>query len=127
MTQILLIEDEESCREIAQITLNGMGISDIIFANDGAHALKLMDRMEAPPDVVISDVFMPNMDGIEFVGALAKRKFLGGLILLTGIDPEMLRIANTIAVTEGLNVMAALLKPLNKPALVNAFKAFHYH
>jgi YesN/AraC family two-component response regulator len=121
----MLIEDEETSREIARITLNRMGIADIAFADDGEHALHLLDTMDSPPDVVITDVFMPNKDGIELVNALVTRRFAGGLILLTGADPAILHIARTMAVSGGLNLLAALMKPLNEQALSLAFGSLH--
>jgi CheY-like chemotaxis protein len=120
MTKILLIEDEETSREIAETALKCIGTMEIVFADDGQHALQLLDIMESPPDVVISDIFMPNKDGIEIVNALAERQFVGGFILLTGANPDMVEIAHTMAVNGGLQVLAALRKPLDVQELARA-------
>jgi CheY-like chemotaxis protein len=120
MTRILLIEDEETSREIAETALKRIGTMEIVFADDGYHALRLLDRMESPPDVVISDIFMPNKDGLELVNALAEREFVGGLILLTGAHPDMVDIAHTMAINSGLQVLAALRKPVDDQELARA-------
>jgi response regulator of citrate/malate metabolism len=60
---------------------------------------------------------MPDKDGIEFVAGLATRGYGGGLILVSGGDVQMLAVARLIAVQSGLNVLAALTKPLQQEAL----------
>lgn len=122
MTRTLLIEDEETCREITSLTLRRLGVADIVVAEDGKAALKLLDRMAVPPDVVIADILMPNKDGIEIVAALVDRQFAGGLILLSGADPYLLRMAGMMAADGGINVLATLLKPLNEDALKYALQ-----
>ena len=59
-------------------------------------------------------VFVPEKDGIEFVGELAKRRYTGGVILVSGGDAQMLALARLIAVTSGLNVLGAFAKPLQQ-------------
>lgn len=117
MKKILLIEDEETSLELALSALKRLGYTDITCAEDGESGRKLLDSMEPKPDVVISDIFMPNKDGIEIVNELVARKFAGELILVSGGDPRMLPIAKLVAVNGGLNLLAALLKPLNEQAL----------
>jgi len=119
MSRILLIEDDDICRRIVEIMLKNLGLMDIVCAEDGELGLKLFDRMDTPPDVVISDIFMPNKDGIEIVNALVERKFSGGLILMSGADPSMVQIAQLIAVRGQLKILATLRKPLNEKALAN--------
>lgn len=121
MNKILIIDDDETCREIARILLNRLGITDIVYAEDGHQGIKLLDRMTPPPNIVITDIFMPNKDGIEMVTALVKRKFAGELIFASGGDPMMLRIAQAMALAGGLSVLATLLKPLDEQALRNVF------
>lgn len=119
MSKILLIEDDDICRRLVEIMLKNLGFMDIVCAEDGERGLKLLDRMDTPPDVVISDIFMPNKDGIEIVNALVERKFSGGLILMSGSDPSMVHIAQLIAVKGEIKILATLLKPLNQRALAD--------
>lgn len=120
MTRVLVFEDEVICQEMTQLALHRLGIPDITLAPDGATGLKIFDYMAPKPNLIICDIFMPEKDGIEIVGALVKRKFTGGLILLTGADAQFLHIAKTIAISNGLNYLGWLGKPFNDEALASA-------
>jgi response regulator RpfG family c-di-GMP phosphodiesterase len=56
---------------------------DMTFASDGAKALRAFDE-QGPFQVVVSDLQMPGMDGLEFLGEIRKRSELSVLIMLTG-------------------------------------------
>ncbi len=122
MTRLLLIEDEETCREITLIALRQLGVTNVVTATDGKQGLKLLDRMTAPPDVVMTDLLMPNKDGIEIIAELVARQYGGGLILISGADPSLLKMAGVMATDGGINVLATLLKPLNEDALKYALE-----
>jgi YesN/AraC family two-component response regulator len=121
--KILLIDDEETSREVVLTALQRLGHQDVTCAVDGEHALKLFNRMNPAPDVVISDIYMPNKDGIELVQALVACKFSGGVILLSGGDLNMVSAAKFFARNGGLNLLAVLLKPLDEQALAHALSS----
>ncbi|MEW6142503.1 MAG: sigma-54 dependent transcriptional regulator [Chloroflexota bacterium] len=65
--KVLVVDDEASIRESLQEWLKGIGY-DVAIAEDGARALELAARDE--PDVVIADLVMPGIDGIELTRRL---------------------------------------------------------
>jgi two-component system chemotaxis response regulator CheY len=67
MIRILTVDDSPSMREMVRIALTGAGF-DVMQASDGAQALEL--ARGAAFDLVLSDVHMPNMDGIALIRAL---------------------------------------------------------
>ncbi len=117
MNRILIIEDDEISLAILIHALASLGIVDFEFASDGAKGLKVLDSMLPPPSVIICDMFMPGTDGIEFVNALAAKKFTGGLVMVTGGDVQYMDIACTVARAHGVNVLAELTKPLSAQSL----------
>ena len=117
---VLVIDDEESSQQVARIALERIGFKDIVVVGDGAVAVRVLDGMVRPPDFVLCDIFMPESDGIEFVTALAMRRFSGGLVLVTGGDTQYLVIAKRIARFHGLKLLASLTKPLRVEALSQA-------
>jgi len=83
MAKILAVDDSASMRQMVSFTLKGAGF-DVTEANDGVEAL---DKAKSDKyDLVISDVNMPNMDGLTLVGELRKLgefKFVPILLLTT--------------------------------------------
>jgi two-component system alkaline phosphatase synthesis response regulator PhoP len=66
--RILVIDDESDIRAVAQLTLKAVGGWDVSIATSGLEGLaKAADEQ---PDVILLDVMMPNMDGIETFRAL---------------------------------------------------------
>jgi two-component system chemotaxis response regulator CheY len=67
MTRILAVDDSPSMRDMVRIALTGAGF-DVTQATDGEEALKL--AKEHSFDLILSDVNMPRMDGIQLIRAL---------------------------------------------------------
>lgn len=87
--RILAIDDTNTLRELLAVTLRQAG-HEVVEAEDGLQGLARFD--EARPDIVISDLNMPNCDGIEFTRAARQRP--GGahvpiIILTTESDPAI--------------------------------------
>jgi two-component system, chemotaxis family, chemotaxis protein CheY len=61
---VLIVDDSASLRQVVGITLRGAGY-EVIEASDGMHGLSQLDGRKV--HLIISDVNMPNMDGITFV------------------------------------------------------------
>ncbi len=118
--KVLIVEDDDFIREILCIMLLALGVTTIHFASNGRHALRLIGDQALPFDLCLCDIFMPEMDGIEFVDHLSTQSYNGDIILISGGDPGMLDIAKLIAQGNGLNVLATLTKPLTLIALTQA-------
>ena len=65
--KILVVEDDQSLRELIRLHLSNAGY-EVRVAEDGIAAGYVVLR--DPPDLIISDVHMPHMDGFTFVAAL---------------------------------------------------------
>src|SRR5262245_37826113 len=61
--RVLVVEDDDSIRELVEVILSGAGY-EVLTASDGAAALQVVGS--APPDLVLLDMRMPIMDGWEF-------------------------------------------------------------
>jgi CheY-like chemotaxis protein len=120
MKKILIIEDDDICRNVVATVLQHLGYTDVTCAVDGEDGLNLFDRMVPAPDVVITDVFMPKRDGIEVASGLAARRYSGGLILLSGCNPDIMSMVQSLAIGGGLNLLAVLRKPLDTQAIARA-------
>jgi len=88
MARILAVDDSASMRQIVSLALKGAGY-EVVMASDGDEALAFA-RREAV-DLVITDVNMPNMDGISLVRELrrlANYRLTPLLMLTTESSPE---------------------------------------
>ena len=83
--RILAVEDEPEYLEMLREVMKSLGHT-IILAGGGEEALTILDRQ--PVDVIISDVSMPGMDGLEFHGRVRSREAHRNtpFIFLTGVD-----------------------------------------
>jgi CheY-like chemotaxis protein len=70
MAAILIVDDDPSVRMIATEMLRGTGHA-IVEAEDGVEALGLMEHI--PIDLLVLDMLMPNMDGIETIRAVRRK------------------------------------------------------
>jgi CheY-like chemotaxis protein len=53
---------------------------------DGSEALSMVEQ--APPDLILLDLLMPGMDGVEVLRQLRQREYTGGVIIITGSHDE---------------------------------------
>jgi CheY-like chemotaxis protein len=108
MAVILIIDDTDMVRDLLQKSLERVG-HDVRAAKDGLEGLRLFN--EFPPDVVITDILMPDCDGIEVIQALRKQRPGLKILAISGADGAMdfLRAAQCIGAT----------RTLHKPLLVS--------
>jgi PAS domain S-box-containing protein len=114
MPTVLLVDDEEGIRKVLGIALADLGY-DVIMAENGRHALELFQQ-NSPP-IVITDIKMPVMDGIELLKTIKERQPETEVIVLTGhgdmdLAIQCLKLEATDFVT----------KPINDDALDIALK-----
>jgi CheY-like chemotaxis protein len=67
-TLILVVDDDEDIRYALGDTLEAEGYS-VVLAEDGRDALHKLQGLPAPPCVILLDLMMPNMDGLQFRAA----------------------------------------------------------
>jgi len=83
---IMIVDDSASMRQVIGITLREAGY-DLIEASDGKDALKKLDGTKI--HLIVSDINMPNMDGISFVKEVKqhpKYKFTPIIMLTTEVN-----------------------------------------
>jgi CheY-like chemotaxis protein len=112
---ILVTDDDDEFRHVVRAILEGAGHS-VTEASDGAEALRQIERER--PDVLIADMHMPGMDGLELARTLRKAQDPPALIGVSGNDfADMLEMATL------LGAGATLAKPFSPAQLLDAVDA----
>ncbi|MEM7403977.1 MAG: EAL domain-containing protein [Pseudomonadota bacterium] len=114
---VLLIDDEPWVRNLAARVISNLGMRDICQAGSGAEALAMIDAGDSMPDVIISDLNMPEMDGVEFLEHLGKRDIPAALILVSCEDTRILEAAYELARARNLGILGTLSKPMRPQAI----------
>ncbi len=118
--KILIIDDSKSLRSAADFTLKSAGF-DTVQAGDGVEGLEALKTIdEADIGMIITDINMPNMDGIAFIKEVKKTKFkfVPILVLTTEAQEEKKK--------EGQQAGASgwLVKHFNSEQLINIVEKF---
>jgi EAL domain-containing protein (putative c-di-GMP-specific phosphodiesterase class I)/DNA-binding NarL/FixJ family response regulator len=115
---VLIIEDSKAQRLFMVELCRQMGIAEIAEADNGRSALAVMDGRPEPFDLLICDLEMPDIDGIELINLLSTRNIRSGLIIASGRERSLLSAVELMASTEGLFVLGALQKPVAETELL---------
>ncbi|HMA14567.1 MAG TPA: EAL domain-containing response regulator, partial [Kiloniellaceae bacterium] len=111
----LIVDDNKFIVSLLKRYLEKLGFDAPLTAHDGTEALDLLESAEA--DVVLCDLHMPGMDGIEFLRHLAARTRPPAVALVSGQDRSLLNTAVQLGRAHGLQVLGSLTKPFRLPEL----------
>ena len=108
----LVVEDQEFQRSMLVKMLKGLGVTSVYAAADGRAGLELLKSLDAPVDVIISDLDMPFMDGMEFMRHIGVGRYTTSLIVASALDRELLSSVEAMAGAYGINVLGTIEKPV---------------
>ena len=117
--RLLVIDDEEDLCELIGEIAAARGFEVKTITNPETVIAALPDFM---PDVILLDLMMPGTDGVELLRLLAAHVKDAKLCLMSGSDSRVLNSARRLGSAHGLDVIAALEKPLNIPSLKSLFE-----
>ncbi|MHB1053874.1 MAG: EAL domain-containing response regulator [Thiobacillus sp.] len=115
--RILMLDDEPFMLKLIGHVLANLGFTQVTSFDSGCAALESFDSPNNPPDLILMDLNMPEMDGVEFVRHLVERRYTGSLILISGEDERMLQTAVKLMRAHKIWVLGHLRKPVKPEAL----------
>jgi len=118
--RLLIVEDHDFQRQQMAGCLRRLGAEDIHEAACGHSALELMADLEPPVDIVISDLDMPGMDGMEFIRRVGESWYEPALIIVSALEPSLIRSVRTMAAAYGLSLLDTIEKPATPRELLSA-------
>lgn len=117
MVKILVLDDEPFMLKLLSRMLTNQGFTSITLCESGRAALDRVDGADTRPNLILLDLNMPEMDGIEFVRHLVERNYTGSLILISGEDERMLQTVEKLVQAHKITVLGHIHKPVKPEAL----------
>lgn len=117
--RFLVVEDHEFQLKMQVRLLSQLGAKTIHTAGNGKVALEILRDPARPVDIVICDLAMPLMDGVEFMRNLHG---LGGkisVIVSSGLKPGLVRELVGLMDTQSVNLLGWVEKPLTADKLLS--------
>ncbi|HEY0883223.1 MAG TPA: response regulator, partial [Archangium sp.] len=109
--RILLVEDEPLVRSSVKRLLQSLGYV-VTVAGDGEEALRLLRNEPSAVDLVISDISMPRMSGLELTKTLLAEQPDAKIVLYTGFTDRLDEVTSN-----SLGIKKLLAKPISRDAL----------
>src|SRR5580700_1529653 len=99
--RILLIDDDRVVGEIVSALVKAMGLQcDVTRTSE-----EFFNRIGPETTLILLDLVMPEMDGIEILRLLGERNCRARIVLMSGINIRVIETAKKLAQTLGLNVI----------------------
>ena len=127
MASILIVDDELEVREAIRRVLERAGF-EVAEANSAAGGLELVE--DDPPDIVVTDIIMPRVHGVDFIKALHERHSRvqviaisgGGSFGLLAYEPDAISTHAYLAAARAAGAREVLTKPFDMADLLDAVR-----
>jgi len=107
--RLLVIDDERALAEFVAQVAAECGYTPTLTADDSGFRQEFVDGL---PDVVVLDLGMPGMDGVELLRFLAAQEHKAPVLIISGFDRRVLESAFRLGEALGLQMIGPLEKPV---------------
>jgi PAS domain S-box-containing protein len=108
--RVMVVDDDPFILNYLNRILISRGVKSVRHAGEGNAALRELKAQAGQIDVVVCDLNMPGMDGVEFLRHLAESRFSGAVIIISG-TADLLPTIYELAQAHGLRILGTLAKP----------------
>ncbi len=120
LKQVSIVDDDQQVTKLLSLLVKKNGFKPKTYT----HVEPFLNQDHSSQEIIILDLCMPNMDGIEVIRQLAKKNCRSPLILISGQDECVLKAAQTLANEHNLECVDILLKPINSSDLSKALRKY---
>ncbi|MEW5892480.1 MAG: EAL domain-containing protein [Pseudomonadota bacterium] len=121
---VLVVDDDPFMRAQFSAMLQRLGVRHIRQAGNGAEALAELRSQPQGTEIILTDLNMPGMDGVEFIRHLVAGNYRGGIAFVSGEDSRVLSSVQELAKAQGLQVLGTLVKPVYSAALYDVLSRY---
>ncbi len=115
---VLVVEDHDFQRQTVAGMLRALGARDVLEAGDGRHAItRMTELLPAVVDLVVCDLDMPHMDGMEFIRHLGAANNPAPVIITSAKERALLSSVEQMARAYGVTLLGVIEKPVTRDAL----------
>jgi EAL domain-containing protein (putative c-di-GMP-specific phosphodiesterase class I) len=105
--------------------LASLGFPEVETRDDGAATLAELAAGAQAPDLILRDLNMPRMDGIEFLRGLAEQGYAGSVVLVSAEGERVLQMTEKLVQAHRMTVLGHLRKPVSQSALAAVVQKWH--
>ena len=120
--KFLAVEDHEFQRAMLLKMLARLGATQVATAADGYAALEIVMAPGASIDIIISDLDMPGMDGLEFMRHVGQARIPVAIILASALESVLLDSVETMTRAYGVQILGVIQKPITQEKLAALIK-----
>lgn len=124
---VLVLDDDPFMLKLLARLLANRGYEQVLLCADGYCALKRLADAENDVDVILCDLNMPGMDGMEFVRRLVENNYSGSIVLISGEDERFLQSVAQLIKAHGIHVLGHLHKPVDADNLARLLANWPNH
>ena len=119
INRLLVVDDQADILDFVATVAELVGYR-VATADNAQRAFALLREFD--PSLVILDLQMPDMDGVEVIREFATYGTRAPILISSGMDPRVLTSVEQLGLTQGLNMIGTLQKPLSLPDLEAVLK-----
>ncbi|MGH8688570.1 MAG: EAL domain-containing response regulator [Burkholderiales bacterium] len=108
---LLVAEDHDFQRKTLVRMLKALGVKHVSEASDGQAALDMLAAPARRIDIIISDLEMPGMDGMEFMRHIGEAEIPVSVIITSSLDQALIASVETMTRAFGITLLGAIEKP----------------
>jgi EAL domain-containing protein (putative c-di-GMP-specific phosphodiesterase class I)/CheY-like chemotaxis protein len=122
--RFLVVEDQGFQRWALESMLKTLGATQVYSAENGQVALEIFRTVRPRVDIIVTDLSMPGMDGMEFIRHVAESGTPVSIILVSEQDPALVASVASMTKAYGGQLLEAMQKPLTAQKLASAIAQY---
>lgn len=121
--RLLVLEDDDFQRRMLAIQLRQLGVAEVREAFSGREALALLPEI-GEVDIIITDLDMPGMDGMELIRRLGESACTASVIISSALDSPLVESVRTMTTSYGIDLLGVLEKPPERGEILRLIGAY---
>jgi EAL domain-containing protein (putative c-di-GMP-specific phosphodiesterase class I)/CheY-like chemotaxis protein len=120
--RILILDDDPLMLKMHATQLAKLGHTSPQCCDNAQSAMRFLDDTGKSCDLILLDINMPDMDGVEFIRHLADRKYRGAVVLISGESSRLLHTIERLGADLDLTILGRLEKPVSAASMAEVLR-----